>query len=213
MGTALPKRIPLFPLPTTVLFPEIPLPLHIFEPRYRAMTTAALAGSNVIGMALLKPGFEKEYEGRPAIYDVGCAGIILRHEKLPDGRFNIMLMGARRFRIVAELSGDPYRLADVEYLPEQRESTQETANQRAALMEHLRYLSRRDNPEAFTPPEPPEGISDYEFVNFVSHVMDISPLEKQALLEEHGVESRYRKLNDILAFWRLGRERGMGPSQ
>jgi Lon protease-like protein len=213
MGTALPTRIPLFPLPTTVLFPEIPLPLHIFEPRYRAMTAAALAGNNVIGMMLLKPGFDHEYQGNPPIYEVGCAGMILRHEQLPDGRFNIMLMGVRRFRVVGEVHGEPYRVAEVEYLAEEREASPETAEQRAALMEHLMWLAKRSGGSRNDPPAPPEGISDYEFVNFVSHVMDITPLEKQALLEVHGVEGRYRKLNDILSFWRLGRERGVGPSQ
>ena len=213
MGTSLPYQIPLFPLPSTVLFPEIPLPLHIFEPRYRAMTAAALAGEKLIGMMLLKPGHEAEYEASPPLYDVGCAGIIHKSELLPDGRYNIMLMGMRRFRLLGEVSGEPYRVGEIEYLPEERETTGVTTRLRGDLMEHLRYLAKKFGSAGDLPPEPPEGISDYEFVNFVSHVIDISPLEKQALLEEHGVEARYRKLIDMLSFWRLGRERGMGPTQ
>ena len=95
----LPPTLPLFPLPNVVLFPGVFLPLHIFEARYRAMTEDALAGDRMIGMALLKPGFEAEYEGRPPIYPVGCMGLITHAERLPDGRFNIVLQGVERFRV------------------------------------------------------------------------------------------------------------------
>ena len=73
-----PFSIPLFPLPTVVLFPNVLLPLHIFEPRYRQMVEAALGGDRMIGMVLLKPGYEADYEGSPAIYRTGCAGLITR---------------------------------------------------------------------------------------------------------------------------------------
>src|SRR5215212_6414723 len=94
--------LPLFPLPTVVLFPNVFLPLHIFEPRYRAMVSDALAGDRIIGMVLLKPGFESDYDGRPPIYQVGCAGVITHSEALPDGRFNIVLRGLEKFRITGE---------------------------------------------------------------------------------------------------------------
>ena len=73
----LPSSIPLFPLPNVVLFPNVFLPLHIFEPRYRKMIADALEGDRIIGMVLLRPGYEAEYEGRPPIYQVGCAGVIV----------------------------------------------------------------------------------------------------------------------------------------
>ena len=81
----LPPTIPLFPLPNVVLFPGVFLPLHIFEERYRALTRDALAGDRIIGMALLRPGFEGDYAGRPPIYPVGCAGVISHSDRLPDG--------------------------------------------------------------------------------------------------------------------------------
>ena len=73
----LPATIPIFPLPNAVLFPNVFMPLHIFEPRYRAMVSDALAGDRIIGMVLLKPGFEADYEGRPPVYPIGCAGVII----------------------------------------------------------------------------------------------------------------------------------------
>ena len=98
----LPATIPIFPLPNVVLFPNVFLPLHIFEPRYRAMVADALAGDRIIGMVLLQPGFEADYEGRPPVYPVGCAGVITHSEPLPDGRFNIVLRGLEKFRITGE---------------------------------------------------------------------------------------------------------------
>src|SRR5215208_6456014 len=98
----LPPTIPIFPLPNAVLFPNVYLPLHIFEPRYRAMVGDALTGDRIIGMVLLQPGFEPDYEGRPAVYPVGCAGVITHSEPLPDGRYNIVLRGIEKFRITGE---------------------------------------------------------------------------------------------------------------
>jgi Lon protease-like protein len=73
--TELPPTIPIFPLEVTMLFPGISRPLHIFEPRYRAMVADALKGDRIIGMTTLKPGFEANYAGRPPIYEIGCAGV------------------------------------------------------------------------------------------------------------------------------------------
>ena len=94
--------LPLFPLPNVVLFPNVFLPLHIFEPRYREMVADALAGDRMIGMVLLRPGWEHDYEGRPPVYPIGCSGVITHVERLADGRYNIVLRGLERFRIVEE---------------------------------------------------------------------------------------------------------------
>src|SRR5687767_9917206 len=114
----LPPTIPLFPLPNVVLFPNVFLPLHIFEPRYREMVSDALAGDRIIGMVLLQPGHEKEYEARPPVFPIGCAGVITHSEPLGDGRYNIVLRGLERFRIGSEDASRPYRLAHIEALPE-----------------------------------------------------------------------------------------------
>src|SRR5688500_11090382 len=112
--------VPLFPLPGVVLFPRAVLPLHIFEDRYRAMTADALASDKTLAMALLKPGWEKSYYGRPAIEPVVCVGRILSHEKLPDGKYNFLLQGALRARIVSEHAREdvPYRTAELQPLEE-----------------------------------------------------------------------------------------------
>ena len=103
--------LPLFPLPNVVLFPNVFLPLHIFEPRYREMVADALAGDRLIGMVLLRPGWEHDYEGRPPVYPIGCSGVITHVERLADGRYNIVLRGLERFRIVEEDHARRYRRA------------------------------------------------------------------------------------------------------
>ncbi len=112
-------QIPIFPLPDVVLFPQTLLPLHIFEPRYREMVRDCLAGDKRLAMALLRPGWENDYYGRPPIYPIAGAGEIIRHEELPDGRFNILLRGTMRIGITAELPADkPYRLGRARPLPD-----------------------------------------------------------------------------------------------
>src|SRR5262249_4142757 len=119
------SSIPLFPLPGVVLFPRAVLPLHIFEDRYRAMTADALAGHHLIPMALLKPGWEKSYYGRPESEPSVCVGRIISHEKLTDGKYNFLLQGQQRARILSETGGHPddatpyrvARLAPMEEVP------------------------------------------------------------------------------------------------
>src|SRR5918994_5883608 len=112
--------LPIFPLPNAVLFPNVFLPLHIFEPRYREMIADALASDRLIGMVLLRPGWERDYEGRPPVYPIGCSGVITHVERLPDGRYNIVLRGLERFRIVSEDQTKIYRRAAIEPLLERQ---------------------------------------------------------------------------------------------
>src|SRR4051812_25275294 len=108
--------LPLFPLPTIVLFPNVFLPLHIFEERYRQMVADALAGDRIIGMVLLRPGHETEYEGTPPVYSIGCSGLITHAEKLEDGRYNLILRGLEKFSIHNEelpAVGRLYRCATI----------------------------------------------------------------------------------------------------
>ncbi|MEM1063435.1 MAG: LON peptidase substrate-binding domain-containing protein [Planctomycetota bacterium] len=111
---------PIFPLPELAFFPHVLLPLHIFEPRYREMTTDALAGDRLIGMATLKPDWETcEDPSRPCIYDHLCLGRVTAEERLPDGRFYLILQGLSRARVVEEVDSEkPYRLGRLELLPD-----------------------------------------------------------------------------------------------
>src|SRR4029450_7876257 len=104
-----PALIPLFPPEVTMLFRGFSRPLHIFEPRYRAMVDDALKGDRIIGMTTLKPGYEADYHGRPPIYEIGCAGIITDVEELSGGRFNIVLRGVVKFRVTGEDQSRSYR--------------------------------------------------------------------------------------------------------
>ena len=99
-------RLPVFPLPATVFFPGTELPLHVFEPRYRALVEHCLETDRALGVALLKPGYEADYDGRPPIFEVLGAGVIVDEERLPDGRWNILLRGTDRVKVVQELPPD-----------------------------------------------------------------------------------------------------------
>src|SRR5262245_33728409 len=114
----LPATIPIFPLPNVVLFPNVFLPLHIFEPRYRAMVKDALASDRIIGMVLLRPGFEAAHAVWPAVCLREGAGLITHSEPLADWRFNIVRRGLEKFRVTGEEDGKLYRLAHVEALSE-----------------------------------------------------------------------------------------------
>ena len=192
----LPPTIPIFPLPNVVLFPNVFLPLHVFEPRYRQMVDAALNGDRVIGMVLLRPGWERDYEGRPPVYPIGCAGVITHAERLPDGRFNIVLRGMEKFRIASEETEQLYRLANVVAVPEPSAEgvRQEMRGERARL-------------EALLVPQPegherdrkvPASMPDEDLVNALAQYLEFDPVEKQALLERDGLVARCRSLIDLL---------------
>lgn len=192
----LPATIPIFPLPNVVLFPNVFQPLHIFEERYRAMVSDALAGDRIIGMVLLQPGYQAEYDGRPAVYPVGTAGLITHAEPLPDGRYNIVLRGIEKFRIVGEDMSKPYRLARVDALPEFIPDAQRSAirHQRRKLEAVLKAAVER----ASTDPQFPSAISDEDLVNALAQYLALEPIERQALLERDGVLARATGLAELL---------------
>jgi Lon protease-like protein len=113
-------RAPIFPLPNVVHFPHLLLPLHIFEPRYRRMVHDCLAGDRLLAMALLKPGWDASAAlSRPAVFDMACLGRITAEQRLPDGRYYLVLQGLSRARIVEEVDPDqPYRIAKLELCPD-----------------------------------------------------------------------------------------------
>src|SRR5687768_9957782 len=154
----LPPIIPIFPLPNAVLFPNVFLPLHIFEPRYRAMVADALTGDRIIGMVLLRPGYESNYDGRPPIYPIGCAGVITHAEPLGDGRYNIVLRGLEKFRVTGEDASKPYRLAQVDPIPETiAEADRDTIRrQRQRLEALLAAAIERSGADPKFPPAVPD---------------------------------------------------------
>jgi uncharacterized protein len=200
---SLPSLLPLFPLPDAVLFPQMPLPLHVFEPRYRKMVADALKTHQTIGMTLLQPGFEADYEGRPPVYAIGCAGTIERSQFLDDGRYNILLRGRRRFRVVSEQLGEPYRLAAVEALADPPGDPDELEARRREVVAALGRAT--DGPAAVVlQGELPAEL----FVNALCQSLDLSPVEKQSLLDCGTIAERCARLLEILEFLLLERARG-----
>ncbi|HKY20174.1 MAG TPA: LON peptidase substrate-binding domain-containing protein [Vicinamibacterales bacterium] len=191
----LPCELPIFPLPNVVLFPTTLLPLHIFEPRYRAMVADALEGERLIGMVMLRPGWERAYEGTPAVYPVGCSGFITHAERMPDGRYNIVLRGMEKFRVVNERpareGAERYRVALVEAVADARTGTavaMQDARQRLEIL-IARTLQRSTDTI-------PKDISDADLVHVIAQHLE--PLEKQALLECNGPLERCEALVELL---------------
>ena len=200
------QLVPLFPLPSVVLFPEVPLPLHVFEPRYRALVNDVLASHRTIGMALLKPGYEADYHGRPPIYPLGCSGTLVQQERLDDGRYNILLHGRERFRIVEERGGAPYRLAVVESLGEE---PGDDGAQVALGKQVLAAVGRMaDAPSIVVQGQ----VSFAVLVNRLCQELDLPAVEKLDLLECDSVASRARRLVELLDFHRLERVSGRSAS-
>lgn len=193
---ALPEIIPLFPLPNAVLFPKMALPLNIFEPRYRKMVVDAWAAHRIIGMTLLKRGWEADYQGRPPVYSPGCAGLMEQCEPLMDGRFNIVLRGVARFRVVAEHAGEPYRLATIEPLADPIDADGLRLDE--ARKKVLAAIGKAaDGPAVLVmQPELPHDV----FVNALAQSMDLTPVERQSLLDCDRVLLRYQRLLEILDF-------------
>jgi len=200
---ALSGLVPLFPLPNVVLFPGAPLPLHVFEPRYRKMVADALGSHRKIGIVLLKPGYEQDYQGRPPIYPLGCSGTIVEDERLEDGRYNILLLGQSRFRVLGEQAGEPYRLAAVEELPDAVGDAASLEPLRERVLAALGRLT--DGPaELHLKGDVPSGV----LVNGLSQGLELPPVEKLSLLACDTLVDRATRLLEILEFHALERAAG-----
>ncbi|MEO8502926.1 MAG: LON peptidase substrate-binding domain-containing protein [Acidobacteriota bacterium] len=186
--------LPLFPLPDVVHFPRTELRLQVFEPRYRQMVRdlQGVAGGAWIGMVLLQPGWEEDYEGRPPVYSAGTAGRLEHVELLPDGRSNIVLRGDFRFEVTEEFGDEfsmrPYRLARV------RRWTESTAanDDRELIVYRKEILAsaaqlRVDLGERFEfgdgdLEELAREVSTEALVNRFAAELDVPPLRKLQLL-------------------------------
>lgn len=194
-------RARLFPLPNFVLFPCVIHPLHIFEPRYRQMTADALTDDKLIAMALLKPGWEEEYHQQPAIFSVTCLGKIISSQRLDDGRYNLLLRGVSRARIVEEIAtGKLYRSAQLELLPG---SSAISSHEERRLRRHL----SEQVPNWFS--VHPQLVEQFQkllesdlslgtMADIISFAVPLDPEIKQQLLEELDVERRVEHLLGLL---------------
>lgn len=191
----------LFPLPNLVLYPQVIQPLHVFEPRYRQLTTDAMQSDKLIAITLLKPGWEDNYDAKPAIYPIGCLGRVVAEQTLPDGRFNILLRGICRIRIGQEVPGEQlYRIAKAKL---QHDGPLPEVDTAMALRRDLseRVLARfagnstaRDQLNELFQGEMPLG----PLCDVLSFALPLPVEEKQVLLELLDVTIRAQKLIEQL---------------
>ena len=202
-AAGLPPAIPIFPLQDVMLFPNASRPLHIFEPRYREMVADALEGDRIIGMVMLHAGYEDEYAGNPPIYDIGCAGVITNVQRLEDGRYNIVLGGLVRFRIISEDQSRSYRVAEIEPLPEPLDDAGRDAlrGHRPLLMQLLASVAPDQASQAPTP----EALPDEVLVNGLSQFLGMSALDRLDLLRQEGPLARAEALISLLERGELSR--------
>lgn len=203
-------RIPIFPLPDVVLFPNVLLPLHVFELRYKDMVRDVLAGDRIIGMVLLRNGWKEHANDTPPVYAVGCAGFITRVERLVDGRYNIVLRGLEKFRIQDEEHSLAYRVAHIESITEP-EDTSHLDQLRAGRTQLENLLERRLAATGSTPLVPRE-MSDCDLVNTLAQYLEFEPVEKQALLQCNGLLARCRTLIELIEMRLLLADHSFQPS-
>lgn len=191
--------IPLFPLPTVVLFPGVLLPLHIFEERYRQMTKDALSGKRVIGMMLLQKGWEKDYEGALPVFPVGCLGEIVQEESLAEGRFNIVLHGTSRFHLTREVRRDtPYRQGSVTLLDnvareEEREPLEDLRRKVLSLCTEILMEMKLTELLPYT-----SSLAAAQLFDTAAFYLNMPVEKKQELLSELDLLKRGKALFDIL---------------
>jgi Lon protease-like protein len=192
------RLIPLFPLPGVVLLPGTLLPLHIFEPRYRAMVGDALAGNRMIGMAMIRPDGDTD-EACPAVHPIGGAGEIVESDELGDGRYNILLEGRFRYRILEEeVSPAPYRTARVEEIASIPFGTaeEETRTSRMAL-----EIFEKIRGELELPRVPDGHLSAERLASEIAIRLRYTPPELQALLQTDSLAVRFGALIGRMVEW------------
>jgi len=193
-----PARIPIFPLAGAILFPRAQLPLHIFEPRYRDMVRDALAGPGRIGM--IQPSGDGE---PPPLFQTGCVGEIVGAEELDDGRFNIVLHGSARFRLIAERDlGTAYRQADVDLAAFDDSEPQPLGLAQRAEVE--REAKRFGDALGLAVDWNAVGqLDDEMLVNAIAQVAPFDTGAKQALLEAASLDGRADLIVQLMQFQRL----------
>ncbi len=197
----IPKIIPVFPLPDLVFFPKTYLPLHIFEPRYRQMVVDAKSGDQMIGMVLLKEGWEEEYYQNPAIFPVGCVGRLIKVEPLEDSRFNIVLYGLKKFMIKDEFFDQSYRQAAVELLGPRTEALATIGTElKECLIRLLKEYGLLVKIEQQIELLVKSHLDDEALVHTLSFALNFTPLEKQFLLEAEDLDQQGHRLVDLIQF-------------
>lgn len=205
----------LFPLPNLVVFPHVMQPLHIFEPRYKALLEEALGGDGLIAMAVLAPGWEKNYEGRPPIRPSACLCKVATHHRTSDGNYNVLLLGVKRIEIVRELPPTKlFREAEVRLCHDDYPA--EAAVARASQQKRLLDLFKQSLPKLA---ETSEGLDQLlgahvplgMLTDLVSYTLELGVDRKEQLLAETNVDRRVEILFEYLTAAATGEAQSTFP--
>lgn len=193
------NRLPLFPLPNTILFPGVVMPLHLFEPRYRALAEHCVAGPRLMALGTLMPGYEGNYDGPPPIHPILTVGAIAAERRHPDGRWDIALRGVSRVELIDELpSSEPFRLIRARKVRELERNSDRAAgeNLRSAVVQvanRLPALWPQLSPQLVTARSPGQ-LADIVAGTFIeSHGL------RRSLLDELSVSRRLDALQEAMA--------------
>ena len=191
---------PVFPLPNVVLFPKAILSLHIFEPRYRLMMDEVIQGGQSICMALLKPGWEADYYGSPAIHPVACVGRVANYQLLADGRYNLTLHGEYKVAIDGFEREQPFRVARMHRLVEDDAWTalDTTLGASRQLLDMFRRFNEGQGAALELAAKLGATMGADAIVNTIAMNLNVEPAVKQHLLEMESTELRYRAVYQVL---------------
>lgn len=194
-------RLPIFPLPQVQLFPHALLPLHVFEPRYRAMVEDVLAGERLIAVAALAPGYAADYHGRPSVHPTIGIGEVVGHEPLGEGRANILLRGVARATIDQELPpAEIYRLVDASALVDVYAPRFDRDAARETLLVLAEQLARRLPSGGETLRDLVQAQPDASaLVDVLASALVTDPDDRQALLEMADVAARIDRVGAEIA--------------
>ncbi len=190
-------RLSIFPLPGAILFPGLQLPLHIFEPRYRSLVGDALVRDRKI--ALIQP--QRSIDGAP-LYTIGCVGRIGEVEAMEDGRYNLILEGEARFKLIRELDvATAFRQVEGELI-EDDENDVLSAIERAGFEQEARRFASAQGYSVDW--DSVERLDDFSLINGVSQIAPFDPASKQALLEAENIHARCELLIQLMQFFGHG---------
>jgi uncharacterized protein len=198
MTTVALTRMSVFPLPGAILFPRLHLPLHIFEPRYRAMVSDAMARDRLI--AMIQPNLAGKEDGgdKPKLFRIGCVGKIAQVEALDDGRYNLVLEGQSRFRMIRELDvTTPFRQIEAELI-EDGDQNLSMASRAALERESRRFADAQGYAVDW---ESVTRLDDEALVNGIAQIAPFDAAAKQALLEVDKIEDRSELIIQLLQFF------------
>ncbi|UOR09364.1 LON peptidase substrate-binding domain-containing protein [Qipengyuania flava] len=190
------KRLPIFPLPGAILFPGLQLPLHIFERRYRDLVGNALAKDRLIGM--IQP--QKTKDGAP-LYSIGCVGRIGDVEALEDGRYNIVLDGEARFRVLREIdSSTSFRQVEAEMIEDPAGQFLSSVERAGFEFEARRFADMQGYSVDW---DSVAQLDDETLINGVAQIAPFDPASKQALLEAPDLKQRCELMIQLMQFFAL----------